>query len=371
MILFNKPYRASREKEFIQDVLDGDTFYGCGKYTDQATQELCKIFGTNNILLTDSCSSALDIIALKLRKDFPCPNANIVLPSYTFSSTANAFAKVGFKIRFCDVGGPDMVCNVDNISSRIDSDTIAVAVIHYGLNVAPVDAIRRFCDQNGVFLVEDAAQAVGAKYKNRKLGTFGHFGAISFHETKNIHSGLGGAVIFEDSALELELTAIWERGTNRQAKLRGVVDKYTWTEIGGSYYPTELTAALLYAQLLDLSKNIEIRKKIYEAYCTALLPRVGSNVRYFSTVKSGIVSNYHSMYVIVDDPDEVFSKFQQSEIAAYIGYVPLHSSPMGLKLNEGVLEHFPNTDDYAPHIVRLPYHHELEREHIEAIVSIF
>ena len=367
-IPFNKPYKSKLAEEFLLDVLSEERYYGCGKYTNLATNLIGEISKAKNVLLTDSCSSALDIIALYLRKLFPNIDASVVLPSYTFSSTANAFAKVGFKLKFCDVSGPDMTAGIEQVSKVIDSTTIAVVAVHYGLNIAPVDHLRHLCDELNLYLVEDAAQLFGATYNEVKIGNFGHFAAFSFHETKNLHCGLGGALIFRDSSILDTLTAIWERGTNRQQLLRGVADKYTWTEIGGSYYPTELQAALLYSQLIEFEQNNNMRANIYNSYIRAFEKYKPPNVLYVSKISKNVRSNYHSIYILTDTFDQTNEVLRSKGISGYMGYVPLHSSPIGIKLSPETVGCLPMTESLAPKVMRLPFYVGLKDSEIDLIV---
>lgn len=369
-IPFNKPFRSSLELKFLEEVLEIGSLYGCGKYSRLATKTISECLGKENILLTDSCSSALDIIGLWLRGTVTNPKANVILPSYTFSSTANAFAKSGFVLNFCDVGSKKMVVDLETIKSCVDENTCAIVLVHYGLNVCEIKKIRKYCDSEGYFLIEDAAQLFGASYQNVKVGTVGHFGVFSFHETKNLHCGLGGCLYYENNDDFDRLTAIWERGTNRQAKLKGLVDKYTWTEIGGSYYPTELQSAVLYSQLLELEENINEREKVYQNYlkCFKKYKFPELNI-YYSKVEEDVTSNYHSMYLIFENTrirDEVLFSLEKQDISAFIGYVPLHTSPQGQKLGAHK-SRLKNTEIYSERILRLPYYVGLSRDEVESI----
>lgn len=269
-IKFNEPFLAGNELKYLKDVFRQDHFYGNGKYTRLCAEFIRKKLSVENVLITDSCTSALEIAALLMRETGQ--EQEIILPSYTFSSTASAFARAGFKLVFAEIDPKTMMMDVRDVREKFTQNTAAVVVVHYGGYCAEVNEFRALCDANEVYLVEDAAQAFNCFLNNKALGTIGDFGCFSFHETKNVHAGLSGALIIKDNSFVNRATYIWERGTNRQDVLKGLANKYSWVEIGGSFYPTELQTAFLYAQLEALERNIEERKVIYDEYKIGLAP---------------------------------------------------------------------------------------------------
>ncbi len=256
--------------KYLEDVFQQRQFYGAGKYTSLCEAKIAEMTGASSSLLTDSCTSALEIVALLLR-DFS-KRQEVIVPSYTFTSTASAFARAGFDIIFCEVDPDDLMIDVDDVRQRVTDQTVAVVAVHYGGMAAKLDKLSELASDFDLYLVEDSAQAFGAFYEGQHLGTFGDFGCISFHETKNLHCGLGGALLVNNPSFLNRARCIWERGTNRQEVLKGVVDKYSWVEIGGSFYPTEFQAAFLLAQLEEADSNISEREKLHSQYKERLAP---------------------------------------------------------------------------------------------------
>ena len=261
VLKFNEPYLTNKELEYIGDVFSEKRFYGAGKYTNLCEEKIASIIGAENALLTDSCTAALEIVALLLR-DFT-KKQEVIVPSYTFTSSASAFARAGFDIVFCEVNDTDLMIDIDDARAKISEHTVAIIPVHYGGLCADITNICELGREFNIFVVEDGAQAFGAYLSERHLGTFGDFGCFSFHETKNIHCGLGGALVINNEDFAKRARHIWERGTNRQEVLKGLVDKYSWVEIGGSFYPSELQAAFLFAQLENLDSLEKYARENY------------------------------------------------------------------------------------------------------------
>lgn len=370
VIRFNEPFIAGNELGYIEDVFKQNQFYGNGKYTKLCTELIRKRLSTNNVLLTDSCTSALEITALLMR-DLN-QEQEIILPSYTFSSTASAFARAGFKLVFAEVDPQTMMLDLEDAKSRITQNTTAIVIVHYGGYCAEVNEFRTLCDQRDLKLVEDAAQAFDCYLDNKALGTFGDFGCFSFHETKNIHAGLSGALLVKDDSLIDRATHIWERGTNRQEVLKGIANKYTWVEIGGSFYPTEMQAAFLYAQLEAVDINISERKGIYSAYLNGLSQLKSQNKINFPDLQVDYKSNYHAFFVIFKSEaicDKVREYLVANKVTAYIGYVPLHSSPVGISMGYTV-ESLPITELTAKRVLRLPFHNKMSLEDVTLVCNL-
>ncbi|MEL6949438.1 MAG: dTDP-4-amino-4,6-dideoxygalactose transaminase [Pseudomonadota bacterium] len=358
-IRFNEPYITGNEIEYIKDVFRRGHFQGNGHYTRLCHELIGRELGGANVLLTDSCTSALEISALLVREDRP---QSVVVPSYTFSTTASAFARAGFEIEFADVNPDTMMLDPGDVRNRITETTVAVVAVHYGGHAAPLDELGSLCEERGLVMIEDAAQAFGCRSQGRPLGTFGRLGCFSFHETKNLHAGLGGALVLNDAADLDRATHIWERGTNRQDVLKGVIDKYSWVEIGGSFYPTELQAAFLAAQLESIQDNVTHRRELYDAYLTALTPIREAGRVNFPLHRSDFESNYHAFFVVFDSEavcDAVRESLQALGIACYIGYVPLHSSKVGLAMGYRP-EDLPITEEYSKRLLRLPFHNGMQ-----------
>lgn len=370
VLKFNEPYITNKELEYIADVFSEKRFYGAGKYTNLCEEKISSIIASKNVLLTDSCTAALEIVALLLR-DFT-KKQEVIVPSYTFTSSASAFARAGFDIVFCEINETDLMIDVEDVRSKISGDTVAIIPIHYGGLCADIEKICELARENNLFVVEDGAQAFGAYLSQKHLGTFGDFGCFSFHETKNIHCGLGGALVINNQEFAARARHIWERGTNRQEVLKGLVDKYSWVEIGGSFYPSELQAAFLFAQLENLDSNMASRKKIYDAYRYGLSDLRDGQKIWFPDMRNDYQTNYHAFYIIFDTEsitDNVRKFLLSKEVQAFIGYVPLHSSPVGLKMGNRA-DSLPRTERVAKCVLRLPLHNNMSSEAAGRVCSL-
>lgn len=364
---FNEPYLTDKELEYISDVFSEKRFYGAGKYTYLCEEKISSIIGSKNALLTDSCTAALEIVALLLR-DFT-KKQEVIVPSYTFTSSASAFARAGFDIVFCEINETDLMIDVEDVRSKISGDTVAIIPIHYGGLCADIEKICELARENNLFVVEDGAQAFGSYLNQKHLGTFGDFGCFSFHETKNIHCGLGGALVINNEGFARRARHVWERGTNRQEVLKGLVDKYSWVEIGGSFYPSELQAAFLFAQLENLDSNLAKRKTIYDAYRNGLAGLRDDEKISFPDMPIGYDSNYHAFYTVFDSElttDKVRKFLLSNEVQAFIGYVPLHSSPVGLRMGYSA-DSLPRTERVAKCVLRLPLHNKMTERSANAV----
>lgn len=369
-IRFNEPFITGNELSYIEDVFKNNHYYGNGKYTKLCTNFIKDRLDTDNVLLTDSCTSALEIAALLMRD--ANKEQEIILPSYTFSSTASAFVRAGFKLVFAEIDPQTMMLNIEDAKSRITQNTTAIVIVHYGGHCADVEKFRALCDYFDIKLVEDAAQAFDCHLDNIPLGTFGDFGCFSFHETKNIHAGLSGALVIKDNKLIDRATHIWERGTNRQEVLKGLANKYTWVEVGGSFYPTELQAAFLFAQLECVDKNINERKPIYDAYESGLIKLKRQGDITFPAFQVDYRSNYHAFFVIFKSEstcDRVREYLVEKKVAAYIGYVPLHSSPVGVSMGYHA-DLLPVTEKMAKRVLRLPFHNNMSTDDVGLVCEL-
>lgn len=367
---FNEPYITDKELEYISDVFSEKRFYGAGKYTNLCEKKIASITGEKNSLLTDSCTAALEIAALLLR-DFT-KKQEVIVPSYTFTSSASAFARAGFDIVFCEVNETDLMIDVNDARAKISEHTTAIIPVHYGGLCADISKICELGREFNIFVVEDGAQAFGAYLGQKHLGTFGDFGCFSFHETKNIHCGLGGALTINNESFAKRARHIWERGTNRQEVIKGLVDKYSWVEIGGSFYPSELQAAFLYAQLENLDNNLAQRKTICDVYRNGLAVLRDNKKISFPNMPIDYDSNYHAFYIVFDSElatDRVRTFLLSHKVHAYIGYVPLHSSPVGLRMGYSS-DSLPKTERIAKCVLRLPLHNNMTADSARKVCSL-
>jgi dTDP-4-amino-4,6-dideoxygalactose transaminase len=367
-IEFNKPYLSGNEKKYINQVFDNANFAGNGPFTKQVQTLLENYFSIPHVLLTHSCTAALEISALLLNIK---PGDEVLLPSYTFISTASAFLRSGAELVFCEIDPDTMNISVDDIERKITNRSRAIVPVHYGGIGSDMLSIKKLADQHGLIVIEDAAQGLGAKINNEYLGSIGSLGTISFHETKNIHCGLGGALFINDPAWFERAEDIWERGTNRAKMFKGLIDKYSWVENGSSFYPSELQAGFLLAQLESIKSNGIEREAIYNHYSRGLKPLEQAGLFKLPRVHKTTEINFHSFYLIcnsIKDCDELRGFLFDNSIQAYIGYVPLHSSKMGLTL--GYQAHdLPITEEYAQRVLRLPFHNDLSEENLRRIIE--
>ncbi len=365
-INFNEPYLSGKELKYIEQVFDNKQFGGNGPFTKKVENFLCERYSVNKVLLTDSCTSALEMSALLLGIGV---GDEVILPSYTFSTTASAFLRTGCSLVFSEIDPKTMMMDPVDVERKITKNTKVIIPVHYGGISADISTLQEICDLNGVVLVEDAAQAFDSYLNGKPLGTFGDLGCFSFHETKNIHAGLSGALFINDSSLIEQAICIRERGTNREQVLKGLVDKYSWVELGSSFYPTEFQAAFLFAQLESLEENTHKRREIYDEYQRLFLPLVEQECFALPVCNKNNKINYHAFFLIFNTEaqcDYVRESLVKDKISAYIGYVPLHSSPVGKSLGY-VPNDLPLTEEYAKRVLRLPLHNNMSIEDVQYV----
>lgn len=353
MIAFNRPWMTGRETAYIEEAHRNKHLSGDGPFTHRCHRALEALTGTPHALLTHSCTAALEMAALLCDLQ---PGDEVIVPSYTFVSTANAFVLRGAVPVFVDVR--EDTFNIDErlLEAAITPRTRAVCVVHYAGVACEMDAIMAIVERHGLVLVEDAAQAILSRYRGRHLGTFGAFGALSFHETKNVISGEGGALLVNDTAHFARAEAIREKGTNRARFFRGEVDKYTWVEVGSSFLPGEITAAFLAAQLEEAETLTARRLAIWDTYhAWAEAHERAGRVRR-PVIPAHCTHNAHMYYLLLPTL-EARTRFIQSlrdaGVYAVFHYVPLHDSPAGRRLGraQGGL---PVTCAVSERLVRLP-----------------
>jgi dTDP-4-amino-4,6-dideoxygalactose transaminase len=356
-IPFNKPFIAGKELFNIAQAVTFGNLSGDGAFTQSCARLLEERFGIHKVLLTPSCTAALEMAAILCEIE---PGDEVILPSYTFVSTANAFVRMGARPVFVDIR-PDTL-NIDEnlIEQAITPRTRAICPVHYAGVACEMDRISEIARRHKLTVVEDAAQGVNASYKSRALGSIGRMGCFSFHETKNYICGEGGALSLNDPELVERAEIIRDKGTNRRQFLRGQVDKYTWVDVGSSYVPSELCSAFLYAQLEMLDAISQRRRQVYQTYLEALTPLADAGLLRLPCIPEDCLSNYHLFYVILPmaaQRDELLAHLRSRNILAVFHYVPLHTSPRGKTFGykEGQL---PVTEDLSARLVRLPFFHD-------------
>lgn len=368
-ISFNVPPFAGREFEYIKDAIDVEKkISGDGKYTKLCSEYMEKMYRARRVLLTTSCSHALDMSAIVT--DIK-EGDEVILPSYTFVSTANAFVLRGAKAVFVDIKPETMNINEKLIESAITERTKAIVPVHYAGVSCEMDEIMGIAKKHNLYVIEDAAQGVISKYKGKYLGTIGDLGAYSFHETKNYTCGEGGALLVNNPNF-LEISEIVrEKGTNRARFFRGEVDKYTWVEKGSSYLPSEINAAFLYAQLQEAEKIDFNRIRSWRRYYKNLKQLRNMGFIDLPYVPDYCEHNAHMFYIKLKNLEER-TKFMEAMknrgIGAVFHYVPLHSSPAGLKYGRFHGEDIYTTKE-SDRLVRLPIYYNLKDEDITYIIK--
>lgn len=357
-IPFNRATSAPNEQNYVASAVAGGHLAGDGVYTKRCNEFLESFLGVRKCLLTTSCTHALEMAALLLDIQ---PGDEVIVPSFTFVSTANAFALRGARIIFAD-SRPDTL-NIDEklLEALITSRTKVIVVVHYAGVACEMDAIASLAGKHGISIVEDNAHGLFAKYKGRPLGTYGTFAAQSFHETKNVTCGEGGALLINDPAYVEEAEIVREKGTNRSRFIRGQIDKYTWVALGSSYLPSEILAAFLYAQLEHREIIQHKRKIVWERYDAALRGWSQRHGIGIPRVPEYCEQSYHMYYLIMPDlaaRQALISHLKNAGIGAVFHYLPLHLSEMGLRLG-GRPGDCPVTEDLSDRLVRLPFFTDL------------
>jgi dTDP-4-amino-4,6-dideoxygalactose transaminase len=368
-IQFNRPFMTGKEIGYIAEAKFSNMLAGDGPFTKRCHEWLEHKSGCDKALLTHSCTAALEMAALLLDIQ---PGDEVIMPSYTFVSTANAFVLRGGVPVFVDIREDTLNLDEDLIEAAITLRTRAIVPVHYAGVACEMDAIMAIAKRHGLKVVEDAAQGVMATYKGRVLGSIGDLGAYSFHETKNVISGEGGALLVNDPALALRAEIVREKGTDRSRFFRGEVDKYTWQEVGSSFLPGELIAAFLWAQLEEAQGITNQRMEIWQRYHELLAPLEKKLLLRRPIVPADCQHNAHMYYVLLApeiDRQEVLSELKRNDIDSVFHYVPLHSSPGGQRYGRahGKLE---VTISQSERLVRLPIWISLSVQQQERIVEV-
>jgi len=368
-IPFNKPYMSGKELFYIAEAHFNGMLAGDGPFTKRCHGWLEARTGSEKALLTHSCTAALEMAAILLDIQ---PGDEVIMPSYTFVSTANAFVLRGGVPVFVDIR-PDTL-NIDEmlIEAAITPRTKAIVPVHYAGVACEMDTIMDIARRYKLMVIEDAAQGIMSSYKGRSLGSIGHLGCLSFHETKNIISGEGGALLINDVSLAHRAEIIREKGTNRSEFFRGQVDKYTWCDVGSSYLPGELIAAFLWAQMEAAEEITHRRLAVWNTYHPAFASLEHDDVVRRPIVPHGCIQNAHMYYLLLPDlaiRTAFIDGMRQKGIATVFHYIPLHGSPAGQKFGRSHGE-LPVTEDLADRLVRLPLWVGLEEQVDEITLAV-
>lgn len=371
LIPFNKPHLTGKETFYINDAVQTGKISGNGKYTKKCQSYFEKHYGFQKCLLTTSCTDALEMAAILLEIK---EGDEIIMPAYTFVSTANAFVLRGAKIVFVDSREDHPGMDESKIQSLITPKTKVIVPVHYAGVACDMDLIMELADKYKLYVVEDAAHAIDSFYTGkdgirRPLGSIGHLSTFSFHETKNIICGEGGMLVVNDKNFANRAEIIWEKGTNRSAFFRGEIDKYNWVDIGSSFLPSELNAAFLWAQLENLRKIQHRRLFLWSKYYNNL--NSSSESYRLPIIPDHASNNAHLFYIIVEDlehRDAMIKKLKAEGYHAVFHYQSLNLSPF--YKNKGLNVELPNSNTYTECLIRLPFYYDLEEKHIHHITDI-
>jgi dTDP-4-amino-4,6-dideoxygalactose transaminase len=370
MIHFNKPPLTGNEEKYVLEAMKSLKISGDGAFGKRCQEWFEKRYACPKTLLTPSCTHALEMAALLLEIK---EGDEVIMPSYTFVSTADAFALRGAKIVFVDIHPETMNIDERLIEAAITPKTKAIVPVHYAGVGCNMDAIMDIANRHNLFVVEDAAQGFESTYKGKPLGTIGHLGAFSFHETKNVTSGgEGGLLLINDERFSHRAEIIREKGTNRSQFFRGMVDKYGWMDIGSSYLPSELQAAYLWGQLEMVDVIQTYRLNAWKNYYERLEPLAKRGIIELAFIPDECQHNAHMFYLKVKDLAErtaLLEKFKEVNIGAVFHYVPLHSAPAGIKFGRMFGEDLYTTKE-SERLIRLPLYYGITLEEIDAVCEI-
>lgn len=366
-IPFNLPFISGKELYYIAQAVTYGNLGGDGHFTKQCAGLLRDRFGAQDVLMTPSCTAALELAAMLCRFE---PGDEVILPSFTFVSTANAFVREGARPVFVDIRPDTLNLDESQLEDAITKRTRAIVPVHYAGIGCQMDRIMTIANAHDLVVIEDAAQAVNAKYDNRYLGSFGHLGCYSFHETKNYICGEGGALTINDDRFLDRARIIRDKGTNRHAFLKGLVDKYTWVDEGSSYVPSEICSAFLWAQLENLDVIAERRREIYQRYRQGLKPLAAQGLLSLPHIPEDCDSNYHMFYILLPESemrDGLLKHLRSRDIHAVFHFVPLHSSPMGRRFQPDV--ELPVTDSVSRRLLRLPFYYTISADEQAQVID--
>jgi len=369
MIRFNKPYITGHEIDYMHSVLKTGRMAGDGEFTQKCQKWLEDKIGCEKVLLTHSCTAALEMAAVLAGIG---NGDEVIMPSFTFVSTANAVVLRGGVPVFVDIREDTLNIDETKIESAITSRTKAIAVVHYAGVACEMDTIMEIAAKYKLLVIEDAAQGILSKYKGRALGSIGHLAALSFHETKNIVSGEGGALLINDETFHERAEIIWEKGTNRKNFHKGLVDKYSWVDIGSSYLPSELIAAFLYGQFKECDEIDRARMLVWNQYHESFVAAEAQGKLRRPIIPKDIIHNGHIYYLLlptIENRDQLLHRLQNNGIGAVFHYIPLHSSPAGIKYGK-VCGKMDVTNRIATCLIRLPLWGKMQENEIQSVIDL-
>lgn len=367
-IPFNKPHLTGHEQSYMAEAVANGHISGDGHFTKRCHTLLEQALGVPKALLTTSCTHALEMAAILLDIQ---PGDEVIVPSFTFVSTVNAFVLRGAKPVFCDIRGDTLNLDETLLHSLITPKTRAIVPVHYGGVGCEMDTILKLALQNGIAVVEDNAHGLFGTYRGKPLGTFGCLATQSFHETKNLHCGEGGALLINAPGLVERAEIIREKGTNRSRFFRGQVDKYTWVDLGSSYLPSDLLAAFLFAQLEHSGDIQGKRRRIWEYYYANLADWAKERGVQLPHIPAHCDQSWHLFYLVMPSQDErqrLISGLKERDILSVFHYLPLHLSPMGERFG-GRSGDCPVCESVSDRLVRLPFYNDLSEADQALVVA--
>lgn len=368
MIPFNKPHLTGNETDYIRESVLSGKISGDGIYTKKCHQFFESKYGFKKVMLTTSCTDALEMCAILL--DIK-PGDEVIAPSYTFVSTVNAFVLRGAKVIFADSSALNPNIDVNDIESLITPKTKAIIVVHYAGIACEMDKVMQLSEKHNLFVVEDAAQAIDSYFKGRPLGSIGHLATFSFHETKNIISGEGGMLVVNDERFIKRAEIIREKGTNRSSFFRGEIDKYGWVDIGSSFLPSDIIAAFLYAQIENIDSIQARRKDIWNRYYNELQYLEENGSISLPHIPDYATNNAHMFYIVcrsLAERSELIARLKENQVMAVFHYISLHKSPYYNNLHDG--RELPMCDLYSDNLLRLPFYFGLEKIEQEKVIAL-
>jgi len=364
----SKPHIPKHAMENIAQALLSGKLSGDGQWCKKVERRMREDFALPNVMLTSACTHALELAAILLNAS---AGDEVIMPSFTFVSTANAFIRRGMKPVFADIDEKTLNISPESVKKKISPRTRAIVPVHYAGVASDMDALLNIAKAHDIFVIEDAAHAIGAKYKGKPLGAIGDIGCFSFHDTKNICAGEGGAICMNDAALVLRAEILREKGTNRSQFIRGEIDKYTWVDVGGSYIMSEILAAFLDAQF-DVFDFIQGRRKAaHDFYMDTLRECEEKELLRLPIIPDECESNWHLFYILLPTEtkrDMVMKQLKAAGISAPFHYVPLHTSPFGIKYGNKPGD-LPVTENLSARLLRLPLFPDLSLVECEFIVT--
>jgi len=368
-IPFNKPPYTGNEDQHVISAMRSGKMSGDGEFTLRCQSWFEEKLNCKKALLTPSCTQALEMAALLIDIQ---PGDEVIMPSYTFVSTANAFVLRGAKIVFVDVRADTMNIDESLIEAAVTDKTKAIVPVHYAGVACEMDTIMSIAKRHNLFVIEDAAQAMMSTYKGKALGTIGHMAAYSFHETKNYTSGgEGGLLIINDEQFVVRAEIIREKGTNRSLFFRGMIDKYTWVDVGSSYLPGELQAAYLFGQLEKADQINKARHDVWDYYFNALQEVFKDGRVELPSIPGDCAANAHMFYIKVRDIDvrsKILDILKKQGVGAVFHYIPLHSAPAGLRLGRFHGTDV-NTTKESERLIRLPIWYGMQEAEMEQVTT--